>query len=657
MLSLCFTSFLLFSCGGGGDSSNETTTPPTPTNVAPTANAGIDQSVNEEVVVTLTGTGSDSDGSVSSYLWSQVTGTTISLADSSNASTTFTAPTLTASTTLTFELTVTDDDGSTGKDTVDIVISPVNLAPTANAGSSQSVEEQSLVTLMGSGTDSDGTITSFSWLQSSGANVALSDSLTASATFIAPLLVEEATLTFELTITDNEGTSNQDSVDVTVLPIVTPDPIELNYSLLRPNGYVPLENVDEISNTAYSIPEATISIDANNDGLNDLLLGPTNYAAEPELALVLFINQGDGKFIEDAAGVIDNVPLVGYLNHPSLVADFNGDGADDAFLVDQGLEVGSPPFVGHQPILLLSNNEGGLINASESHLPMLTEFHHSASVGDIDLDGDLDILGVTLSELSVYILINDGKGNFSLRTEGLPEDIVSELANKDIGAITLAHVNNDKRLDIVFGTYHNAPTLQVFVALQDENGNFVESQTLTFTQTYEKAGIDLLLAADLDGDGDDDVIGKMDISSLPGEENTTEGGLTLFALRNDNGMYTNVTETWLGGGVVSELLPNPNISGLYLQDINGDDHLDLLFANSGIELNQLGHYLYINNGKGQFFPAKNTSVDSDLSISPQWYMDHDNDGDMDIVAMWPDVTIVDGKYISTGYEIIVLERE
>ncbi len=429
------------------------------------------------------------------------------------------------------------------------------------------------------------------------------------------------------------------------------------YTMLRNNGYVSVENIQGITAASYARPEATISLDANNDGQIDLLMGPSNWDAEPEFPLALFINQGGGVFVEDAAGVIDNVPTVGQLNHPSIVADFNGDGADDVFLVDQGLEIGTPPFAGHQPGLLLSNGAGGLTNASDTHLPPFVAFHHTAAVGDIDLDGDLDILGADLNNIRAYILLNDGSGRFTLRTDRLPQDIVSEEANWDVGTVTLAYINNDNRLDIVFGTYKSAPQMLIAVALQDETGDFPTSQVLELGETFANGGIDLLLAEDLDGDGDDDLIGKIDESTLPGEE--TEGGsgeIGLLALRNDNGVLTNVTNTWLGGSLASQLVSDTRISGLFLEDVNGDGHKDLLFAHTSIPLNELGQYLFLNNGKGRFRAAPQISVDSDFFVGPQWYTDHDGDGDVDIVVIWPDITEVDGNFISTGYEIIVLER-
>jgi hypothetical protein len=55
-------------------------------NQAPTANAGPDQTVNEGATVTLDGSNStDPDGSITSYLWTQTAGTSVTLSDATAA--------------------------------------------------------------------------------------------------------------------------------------------------------------------------------------------------------------------------------------------------------------------------------------------------------------------------------------------------------------------------------------------------------------------------------------------------------------------------------------------------------------------------------------------------------------------------------------------
>ena len=125
-----------------------------PPNQKPTADAGSDQTVNEGDSVSLDGSGSsDPDGTIDSYSWTQTAGTAVTLSGADSATPSFTAPDVGADgDTLTFELTVTDNDGATATDTVNVAVNNVivNQAPTANAGTDQTVNEGASVSLDGS---------------------------------------------------------------------------------------------------------------------------------------------------------------------------------------------------------------------------------------------------------------------------------------------------------------------------------------------------------------------------------------------------------------------------------------------------------------------------------------------------------------------------
>jgi hypothetical protein len=191
-----------------------------PENDAPVADAGPDQTVNEGDTVTLDGSNSsDPDGAIASYSWIQTAGTSVALSDATVAQPTFTAPFIGAtSEALGFQLTVTDNEGLTNMDTVIINVSSVNQAPVADAGSDQTVNEGDTVTLDGSNSsDPDGAIAAYSWTQTTGTSVTLSDATAARPTFTAPFVGATCeTLGFQLTVTDNEGLTNMDPVIITV---------------------------------------------------------------------------------------------------------------------------------------------------------------------------------------------------------------------------------------------------------------------------------------------------------------------------------------------------------------------------------------------------------------------------------------------------------
>ncbi|MFC6976272.1 S8 family serine peptidase [Halomicroarcula sp. GCM10025709] len=190
-----------------------------PSNNAPTADAGSDISVTGGSSVTLDATGStDPDGESLIYSWSQTGGTAVSLGSPNTATPTFTAPSVNSQTTLTFELTVTDANGGWGTDTVAVTVSPSNTAPTADAGSNMSVTVGSSVTLDGSqSTDPDGDALSYTWSQTGGTAVVLTGPTTAQPTFTAPSVSSPTTLDFELVVRDASASST-DTVAVTVQP-------------------------------------------------------------------------------------------------------------------------------------------------------------------------------------------------------------------------------------------------------------------------------------------------------------------------------------------------------------------------------------------------------------------------------------------------------
>lgn len=92
-----------------------------------------------------------------------------------------------------------------------------NESPVANAGADQTVKSTDTGTLDGSESyDPDYGIPLYSWSQTEGTSVTLSDATAVNPTFTAPGVDKETALTFELTVTDNGAKTDTDAITVTV---------------------------------------------------------------------------------------------------------------------------------------------------------------------------------------------------------------------------------------------------------------------------------------------------------------------------------------------------------------------------------------------------------------------------------------------------------
>ena len=204
-------------------------------NLPPDADAGPDRRVDSGATVELDGSASmDRDGEITSYAWARTGGTTgasVTLSGKNTAQPTFTAKPLvpgTGDVIHIFTLTVTDNDGGTGDDTVTVTVTPI-VPLVAEAGPDQTVSSGATVTLDGSGSivDPGRTIKSYVWERTdgTGGSVALSDANVSKPTFVADTLTPGAvdvTHVFTLTVTDSAGDVSTDTVTVTVTPRAPP---------------------------------------------------------------------------------------------------------------------------------------------------------------------------------------------------------------------------------------------------------------------------------------------------------------------------------------------------------------------------------------------------------------------------------------------------
>jgi hypothetical protein len=199
-----------------------------PGNQPPVAHAGADQSVADAdssggELVTLNASGSTDDGTIVSHVW----------IENGNQVATGISPAVDLGVgEHVLILTVTDDKGLTGTDSVVVIVAPRNQPPVAHAGADQSVADADNsggepVALNASGSTDDGAIISHVWTEN-GNQVAIGMSP------VIEFTVGEHNLT--LTVTDNQGVKATDTLNIIVLPfLILPPDIEISSIVLKGN--------------------------------------------------------------------------------------------------------------------------------------------------------------------------------------------------------------------------------------------------------------------------------------------------------------------------------------------------------------------------------------------------------------------------------------
>ena len=221
-------------------------------------------------------------------------------------------------------------------------------------------------------------------------------------------------------------------------------------------------------------------------------------------------------------------------------------------------------------------------------------------LADIDGDGDLDLLLTPpavnyLVPSTVLVRLNTGNGTFSagptVPVAGAPSDI------------TLADLDGDGDLDMLASCYSTNNTITLSTRLNDGRGNFGGGSNLPGLTS----GGHLLTTADLDGDGDLDMVLA-----------TNTAGQTAASVRfnQGNGIFAGGSELAITGGT----------GAFALGDIDGDGDADFMttgFSTGGI-------YTCLNQGNGSFGSATAYQLGNNpASIA---LADLDGDGDLDMLA-------------------------
>jgi hypothetical protein len=187
--------------------------------------------------------------------------------------------------------------------------------------------------------------------------------------------------------------------------------------------------------------------DFNHDGIPDIAL----LVAQETEALYLMLNDGKGNF--GMSLVFQRHPAFGH-NYFEL-ADFNGDGEMDLLVVNGDNGEYSSPLKKYHGIRIYLNKGNGRFE--ESYFFPLNGAV-KAMARDFDGDGDLDIAAIsffpdyekTPRESFVYL---ENKGGMKFKPSTFAECIAGRWDSMDVGDL-----DGDGDLDIVLGSYIRGPT-------------------------------------------------------------------------------------------------------------------------------------------------------------------------------------------------------
>ncbi|RKN81398.1 FG-GAP-like repeat-containing protein [Ulvibacterium marinum] len=336
---------------------------------------------------------------------------------------------------------------------------------------------------------------------------------------------------------------------------------------------------------------------------NDVTVADLDGDGDLDVISAYEIRDGAAWFPNDGSGNL-GAPLIldsgRYSFRRIIPADLDGDGDLEVLavttadgLIDWYLNDGSENFTNGIPISF----DGSAVNIVKD-----------LAIGDLDGDGDLDVLLASLNKITWYP--NDG---LTFDVSRIPAIFGTErtitTATAGASGVATGDLDGDGDLDVVSSS---AEDNKIAWYPNDGSGNFGTQRTIT----QAEAGAEDVIVADLDGDGDLDVI------STSADDNR----IAWYPNDGNGNFGTQQTITTAVDG----------IRDVTVADMDGDGNLDVLSAS----FNDNRVAWYPNNGNGNFGDQQTiTTAGAGVGYLAVATGDLDGDGDLDVFSARSDATI------------------
>jgi FG-GAP-like repeat/FG-GAP repeat len=355
---------------------------------------------------------------------------------------------------------------------------------------------------------------------------------------------------------------------------------------------VPSPGVTSIAATSNSrfpvgIAPGSVEIaDVNGDGKPDIIV-----ANEQSNDVTILLGDGKGGFTQGKGSPF----AAGRAPNDIADSDFNRDGKLDL------------AFANHEEkylTVLLSDGQGGFTPATDSPFAVEVKPHtHGVAAGDLNGDGNLDLVTDSWQTDQVEILFGDGKGSF--KTPGS----FFAVGKHPYQRVRVADVNGDGKTDIITT---NLEGDNVTILLGDGRGGFKPSAGLPFPCGDSPFNF---AVGDVNGDRKLDLV----IVNSPSSTSDRHGkdGLTVLLGDGAGGFKMMVGSPFTTGKI-------PNFAAL--GDVNGDGVADI--AVSSPDGNSIT--LFLMGAQGTVTSSSTTAVSGHpkgLAIR-----DLNGDGKADIVV-------------------------